>query len=183
VLWRFDNGTDWKHTAGKYTHRLGPDLREVTVTYNLFYAGSQHELARIKEGDYVLTCKQEYSWNSPISATITVNDTQFTSFLGNGRTQLVITPFLHAGKNQIRIVTHRVKNLLESNDFTVQIGGPAEYSAKESKFLLAPVINFKAMTGWMQDKKSGQWLNEADAASDKLDRPLTFVLEKAPNAK
>jgi hypothetical protein len=183
VLWSFDNGTDWHHQGDKFSHRLGPDVRQVTLTFNLYYAGPDNERTRITAGDYVLTTHQGAHRNPVVTTTVFVNGTPLNSFLGNGRTQLVVTPLLRQGKNEIRIVTHRVANVIEWNDDDFHLGGPAEYNATESKYVVSPVLSFKAITGWQQDKKSGQWTNEAKPDSESSERTLTFNLDSAPKGK
>jgi hypothetical protein len=183
VLWQFDNGTDWHHEVAKFTHRIGPDVREVTVSFNLYYAGPDHERTRLKEGDYVLTGHQGFNRTPPVTATLFINGTPLNSFLGSERHQLTITPLLKQGKNEIRIITNRVKNVIKENDFDFDIGGPAEYSATQSKYVVSPVISFKAITGWQQDQKSGQWTSEAKPDAESLERTLTFNLEQAPKGK
>ena len=39
------------------------------------------------------------------------------------------------------------------------------------------------ITGWLQDKKSGQWTSEAKPDSETLERTLTFNLDQAPKGK
>ena len=164
-------------------HRLGPDTREVTHTYQLFLAGLGHEAQKVRDGDYVLQVDQSYSRVPPVTATVFVNGTPLTTFLGDDRRQVVVTPLLKKGKNEIKVVAARVGNVIESNELSMELGGPAEYSPREEKFLVPPVKQFKAITGWSQDKKTGQWRNDAKPGSDTLERVAEFILDEEPKAK
>ena len=53
VLWQFPNYDGWNHTGGKATHDLGPDVKEVTNTFTVFYAGCDPDRAKVAAGDYV----------------------------------------------------------------------------------------------------------------------------------
>src|SRR5262245_34377447 len=52
ALWEFRNGTDWKYKDGTYTHQLGPDRKEVTLTFRVFRAGTAAESRKLGAGDY-----------------------------------------------------------------------------------------------------------------------------------
>jgi len=54
VLWEFRNETDWKLDNGKYAHPLGPDVKKVTLSYRIYYAGLQNENTNLRAGDFVL---------------------------------------------------------------------------------------------------------------------------------
>jgi len=71
ILWEFRNYTDWKFANGRYSHPLGPDVKEVTLSYKIYNAGLQNENIKLKAGDFVINGKPTYSpWNSPITATV-----------------------------------------------------------------------------------------------------------------
>src|SRR5207248_2761602 len=55
ILWEFRNGTDWKFKDGDYTHQLGPDRKDVSLTFRVYLAGLEPETRKIGAGDYVLT--------------------------------------------------------------------------------------------------------------------------------
>jgi hypothetical protein len=118
-----------------------------------------------------------------VTTTVTLNGTPLTSFIGGDRTQVTITPLLKAGKNEVRVVTHRVPNVFAWSDMDFAIAGPAEYSPGEGKYLLGPVLDFKAITGWVQDKKSGQWRAEGKPEVETVERTLMFNLDRAPGSK
>jgi len=180
VVWQFFNGTDWKFDAGKYSHPLGPDVKEVTLTYNLYYAGVQPEEPKLKAGDYILSAQPTYnSWSTPVTATLWVNGTPFTSFT-TARRQIVITPNLKQGKNEIKLVSHRVKNSIRDNDIKFDILGPAEWNVTEGKYILAPVVQFKAKQGWTLDSKSGMLINPTKPDSETIERVIPFFLKEAP---
>lgn len=131
VLWEFNNGTDWKHNDGQFSHPLGPDVKEVTLTYSIYYTGNTTgENSKLKAGDFVIGGKGHYggigvAWNSPVTATVFVNGTPLNTFTVSSR-QVVITPYLKQGKNEIKLISTRVKNAIRQNDIEFQVGGPAE---------------------------------------------------------
>lgn len=180
VLWEINNGTDWKFADGNYSHPLGPDVKEVTLSYNVYYLGPQAENTAIKAGDYVLSAKPTFaSWNSPVTAAVTINETPLNSFVLAGRT-IVITPYLKQGKNEIKLVSTRVKNSIADNDIAFQILGPAEWNVQQGKFLLAPVLQFKTKQGWTMDAKSGLLINPIKPDSETIERVIPFMLKEAP---
>ncbi len=180
VLWQIDNGTDWKFANGNYSHPLGPDVKEVTLSYNVYYVGPEPENKTIKAGDYVLSGTPTYaSWNSPVTAAVTINGTPLNSFALAGRT-IVITPYLKQGKNEIKLVSTRVKNSISDNDIAFQILGPAEWNVQRGKFLLAPILQFKTKQGWTMDTKSGLLINPIKRDSETIERVIPFMLKEAP---
>lgn len=179
-LWTFDNGTDWDFEGGRYSHPLGPEVKEVTLAFPLYFAGLKEEEAEVKAGDYVLMGKSTFgSWNTRVTATVAVNGTTLNSFL-TGERQIVITPLLKEGKNEIKIISKRVKNAVENNDIEISVGGPAEWVPAEKKFKVKPVTKTEAMQGWEEDKKTAQLLNTANPESDTIERVMPFFLEAKP---
>lgn len=177
VLWKFGNGTDWRFSAGKYSHPLGPGVQEVTHDYKLYYAGMELENREVKAGDYVLIGKPDYeTWNSPVSATVYVNGTPLNSFTVQPR-QVVITPLLKPGRNDIKIVSTRVKNAIKNNDIKFAILGPAEWSVGDNKFVMPSVVQFGAKQGWTMDRKSGQLVNAANPSADDVERVVPFMMK------
>ena len=180
VVWQFDNGTDWDFDNSSFIHALGPDIKEMTLTYHLYWAGVSLDTLPVKKGDYVLSAKQYFESNgrnSPVVATVLVNGTPFTSFLGPKR-QLVITPLLKPGKNEVKIVSHRVKDSIEENDIECFIGGPAEWSVKEKQFVFKPITEFKAMQGWKRDESTGQLVNLGDPNAEMTGRTIEFMIQE-----
>ena len=183
VLWEFRNGTDWKLKDGTYTHQISPDAKDVTLTYQVFYAGLAAEGRKLGAGDYVLAGDSEYDgWNSPVTATLTVNGHEVNTFLGLSR-QVVITRYLRAGENVIKMKSHRVPNVISRNDVKCWVGGPAEYNATKGRYELKPVTQFEAMQGWKRDPKSGQLVNQAKGDADVIEREIKFTLDHDPNKK
>jgi len=187
VLWEFRNDTDWKFAGGKYSHPLGPDMKEVTLSYSVYYGGMQHENAKIKAGDFVLTAKPYYadvsrahgSWNSPVTATAFVNGTVLNTWMIAAR-DVVITSLLKQGKNEIKLVSTRVKNSIRANDIVFQVLGPAEWNVTKGEYVLPAVVEFKGMEGWIRDSKSGQLVHPSKPASETVERTIPFFLKEAP---
>jgi hypothetical protein len=178
VIWEFCNGTDWKLEKGVYSIALGPDVKEVTLSYHVYWAGLDHEGVGLKAGDYVLQGKPAYTaWNTPVAGTVFVNGTALNSFLLANR-QIVVTPLLKPGKNEIKLVSARVKNSLQDNDIEFFIGGPAEWNVGKNQFLLKPMTEFKAHQGWTQDANTGQLVNSADPNADTIERTIEFIMKE-----
>jgi hypothetical protein len=180
VLWEFRNGTDWKFENGTYSHPLGPGVKKVMLEYSLYYAGMTHEQGELKAGDFVLQGKPEYSsWSSPVIGTVFINGTPLNSFLLAER-QIIITPFLKPGKNEIKLVSGRVKNAIANNDIRFSILGPAEWMVSENQFLVKPITKFNSIQGWTRDPKSGQLMNKAKPDSETIERVIPFMLKTPP---
>jgi len=182
ILWEFRNDTDWKFANGKYSHPLGPDVKEVTLSYKIYYAGLQNENTKLKAGDFVLRGKPSYNgWNAPITATVFVNGTPLNSFLLAQR-GIVITPFLKQGKNEIKLVSSRVKHSVEKNDIAFEVAGPAEWNVGKGQYLLKPILQFKSMEGWTLDSKTGVLVNRAKPDSESIERVIPFFLKEGPKS-
>ncbi|MCA1732810.1 MAG: hypothetical protein LC732_04330 [Acidobacteria bacterium] len=177
VLWQFDNDTDWKRQDdGTYFHPLGPNVKDVTLTMKVYWAGLQHEARELKAGDFILQGVPDYSgWNCPVTGTVFVNGTPLNTFLA-GR-DVVITPFLRKGKNEIKIVSTRSDNVLSTNDLEFSIAGPAEWVVDRGEYEVKPVLQFETMQGWTKDRKSGKLVNRANAESDTIERTIAFMIK------
>ncbi len=180
VLWKFRNDTDWTFKNRKFSHPLGPDTKEVEISFRVYYTGLEHEQAKLREGDYVLEGSASYGNNAPITATVFVNNTPLNSFLLEQR-QAVITPLLKQGRNEIRIVSNRVPNAIEDNDINFEVSGPARYSPGKSKYEVAPICQFKSMQSWGRDKRTGQLVNKVKAGTETIERVIPFHLDEDPN--
>ncbi len=179
VLWSFHNDTDWKFEDGSFAHPLGPNVREVELNYRVYFAGVEQDRVPLKDGDYFLSAVASYGHNAPVTATVLVNGTPLNSFI-LGRRQVVITPLLKQGKNEITIVSNQVANAVEGNDITFQVAGPAEYQSVTMKFDAKPVVEFKTMEGWERNKRTGQLVNKVEAGVTEIKRVIPFVVEQAP---
>ena len=93
------------------------------------------------------------------SGTVFVNDTPLNSFLLDTR-EVVITPLLKQGRNEIRIVSSRVPNAIEDNDINFEVSGPARYNALKMNFEAGPICQFKTLQSWGRDKRTGQLVNK-----------------------
>jgi hypothetical protein len=143
-LWHFQNDTDWKFEDGEYKHSRAPDAKDVTLEYRLYYAGLANERSQLKDGDYVLQAAANYqSSNVPMSASVTINGTPLNSFLG-GERQVVVTPLLKQGKNEIKLTTHAITDAFSDNEITFDLGGPCKYNARKMTFEMDPVVQFKS---------------------------------------
>ncbi len=183
VLWEFRNDTDWHFKEGQYSHPLGPDVKDVTLNYSLYYAGLQYENTALKAGDFILASKGHYgpAWNSPVTATVLVNDTPLNSFMIAPR-DLVITSLLKQGKNEIKLVSTRVNNAIRDNDIELQIAGPAEWNVQKAQYVVAPIVQFQAMQGWKLDPKTGKRVNPVKPESETIERVIPFFLKEGPKA-
>jgi len=182
TVWEFRNGTDWKRHDDKYTHQLGPDVKEVTLTYKVYYAGLEAERRSLAAGDYVLHGEMDYGWDSAVTATVWVNGQAFNTFLG-GKRQIVVTPYLRKGENTIKVVSQRVPNVIANNNVKCWVGGPAEYNVTKGRYEMTPLKQFDAMNGWKRDSKSGQLTNTVKAGSDTIEREYKLTLDQEPGKK
>ncbi len=181
VLWTFRNGTDWKFDTETqaYSHPLGPDVEQVTLVFRVYFAGLERENAKIKAGDYVLVGKPSYnSWNTPVTGTVWVNGTPLNTFMLEERT-IVITDLLRPGKNEIKLVSERIRNSIRDNDVQFEILGPAEWNVTQNRYVLPRVLQFNSMQGWTRDPKSGQLVYRAKPGSDTIERVIPFFLKPA----
>ena len=177
VLWRFDNNSDWKRQEnGTYSHPLGPQVKDVTLTIKVYWAGLGHEAKALNAGDFILQGEPNYKgWNSPVTGTVFINGTPLNTFLAER--DVVITPFLRKGKNEIKIVSTRSDNVLADNDIEFSIAGPAEWIVDRGEYEVKPVVQFKSMQGWTKDRKSGKLVNRSGAESDTIERTIAFMIK------
>jgi len=182
VLWKFHNEAGWKFRDGKYTYLPNPEAKDSSRAYQVYYAGLEHEQRSLHNGDYVVVAKPEIpARDSPVTVTLFINGTPLNTFLGEDR-QLVVTPLLREGKNKIRIVSARVKNSVDNNDMRIEVGGPAEYSPRQQKYLYHRILQISGTEGWSRHDKTGQLVSQKDPEADRLERTVSFVLDKAPKA-
>jgi hypothetical protein len=180
VIWEFRNDSDWKLQDSAFSHPLGPTVKEVILNYRLYYAGLQHEGAELKAGDYVLRGKPKYNgWNSPVVATVSVNGTMLNSFTLAAR-NIIITPFLKPGRNEIKIISERVPDTIVNNDIEFSVAGPAEWEVSNNRFTVRPIVQFNAMQGWERDVRSGQLRNPLKAGANTIERVVPFVMKPTP---
>ncbi len=182
VLWEFHNGTDWRFREGKYSHPLGPDVKEVSLSFRVYLADFSRDNAELKTGDFVLTGHAEYdAWDAPVTATLFINGTPLNTFLIASR-QIVITPLLKQGKNEIKLISTRVKNLIRNNDISLEVAGPAEWLVGKGRYEVRRIVEFRAMQGWSRDPRSGQLINRDKPDSETIERVIPFFLKEAPKA-
>jgi hypothetical protein len=178
VLWSFNNFTDWEFKDGRFLHPLGPDVKEVTLSFRIYYAGLDREQQELKAGDYVLRGKPRYaSSNAPVTATVWVNGTPLNTFTLEPR-EVVITSLLKPGKNEIRLVSSRVQNSIKANDIEFDVAGPAEWNVPRKGYVVTPLLQFGSMQGWSTDPRTGKLVNSEKPDSDTLERVIPFILKE-----
>jgi len=181
-LSNFGNSTDWEFKDGRFSHATGPDVKKVTLSYHVYFAGLEHENRKLRAGDFFLQGGPDSKYsNVPVTATVFVNDTPLNSFILAER-QIVITPLLKKGKNEIKIVSSRVANAIQANDIVLSVAGPAEYNVPRRKYEAKPIVEVKAMQGWERVKKTGQLVSKADPNAKTIERVIPFFLDEAPAA-
>jgi len=177
VLWEFRNGTDWKLENGTYSHPLGPNVKEVTLEFPVYWVGLDRESQELKEGDYILVGKSTFAgWNSPVTGTVYLNGTPFNSFMVGTR-QIVVTSLVKPGRNELKLVSNRILNAISSNDVEISLAGPAEWNVSQNQFMVKPIIEAKAGQGWQKDSKSGQLVNPAAPGSSTIERVIAFMIK------
>jgi len=178
VFWQFRNGTDWTWQNGKYTHAAGPHTTQLELAFTVYIGDLVPENQEIAAGDYVAQAHPQYeSWNSRLTATVVVNGTILTSFVGVDR-QVRITPYLRPGKNDIRLITNPVKNALRENDLRINVSGPAQWASARARFEFKPALELQALQGWIVQPVSGKLLNRAAPGSDTLERAVPLLLNE-----
>ncbi|HZQ91872.1 MAG TPA: hypothetical protein VFA60_08785 [Terriglobales bacterium] len=179
VLWEFRNGTDWNFKDGEWSHPLGPDVKQVTLAYKLYYAGLDREMPKIKAGDYILVGKPNYnSWNSPVIATVWLNGAALNSITLQER-NMVVTDLIKPGRNELRIVSTRIKDAIKNNDEEIEILGPASWNVTANKYEFPPVMKASAMQGWTRDPRSGQLSSRVSKDGMEIDRVVPFMIRAA----
>lgn len=183
VLWTFRNDGDWELRDGMFSHALGPKVKQITQTLKLYWAGLEDEVRELDAGDLVLTGGTQYdaangegAWSSPITATVFVNDHALNTFTLAPR-QIVITPYLKKGKNEIKIVSARIDNSVGQNDLEFAVAGPATWSATRRAYTLKPIMTFNGMQGWARNAASGKLTNRAQPESEAIERVITLLLK------
>ena len=180
VLWTFRNDTDWSLDDGVFSHPLQPDPKQVSLTYHLYYGDLAHEGQALEAGDYVVQGGPEYSgWNTPLIGTVVVNGHALTSFLLEER-QLVINDLLQQGRNEVQLIAMAVDRSVNNNDIEVALGGPAEWNESQQRFLLNPIAELQAATGWNRDPDNGLYVHPEDPGQRVVVRSAPFFLQSAP---
>lgn len=183
VIWRFTNGLDWQDKGGKWTHQSDPDAKAVTLTFTVYLGHPELEREGGKKADYILhAAPNVVGATTPVSSTVTVNGTTFTSLLGVQR-DIVITPLLKKGKNEVEIVTHRVSGVIYDWSSTIVVAGPGEWIATENEYQFKEIVKLRNLDGWIRDSKTGKWLNKENPEEETVKRVLTFNLDEAPTVK
>ena len=183
VLWSFGNqrGWDWERDTG-HSYRLDRNTTTTTHTYHLYFAGLDADMAQLKEGDYILTGQASRRGEDvPFTGTIFINGTPLNSFVVAER-QVVITPLLKQGKNEVKLVTTRVDGavLSDNNGLSFTIAGPARYNAREKKFQMTQVADFIGGVGWTFDEKTGAAVSKENPAANAVERIIPLFLDEAP---
>jgi hypothetical protein len=182
VLWFLRNDSDWQLEDSRFRHPLGPEVTTVRHDYELYFAGLDLEGRELEAGDFVLQGAAKYTYqSSPVTATVVVNGTTLTSFTLEQR-QVVITSLLVEGKNEIRLISKRVPNVLVDNDILFSVAGPAEWNVARNEYVMKPIVEFSAMQGWQRDEETAQLVNPAAPEADAIERVVPFVLKGAPAA-
>src|SRR5262249_48425104 len=153
---------------------------QVELAFSVYVGDLLQENYEIAAGDYVAQAHPVYeSWNSRVAATVVVNGTMLTSFMGVER-QARITPYLRPGPNEMRLITGRVQNAFKENDVRINVSGPAQWAAARARFEFKPALELQAMQGWMVQPVSGKLVNREAPASDTLERAVALLLKEDP---
>lgn len=183
VIWEFRNDADWSLNAGVLRHRLGPTVKELTLDIPLFYAGLDVETREAAVGDFILSGKAQIgSTATPITATIWVNGTPLSTFTSNHR-DVVITSLLRPGRNDIKVVSRRIKGIVQDNDIEFTVFGPVEWNVQQNTHVGSPVLTFGSMQGWQRDPKTGELMNGADPEADQVERVIPLLIKQLPSGR
>ena len=132
VLWQFRNGTDWKFKDGTYSHPLGPGVKKVMLEYSVYYAGMTNDRASSRRTFSCFRASLTTTAGLP-GRRDGLRQRHATRQLHVAERQIIITPFLKPGKNEIKLVSGRVKDAIEKNDIMFSILGPAEWMVSENQ--------------------------------------------------
>lgn len=183
VLWEFRNDADWSLSGNTLRHRLGPAVKELTLSIPLYYAGLTAETRKAKVGDYILSGRPQYgSLATPITATVWVNGTPLSTFTSNAR-DVVITPLLRPGRNEIKVASRRIAGIVQDNDIEFMVFGPVEWNVQQNTHVGPQVLTFGSMQGWTRDAKTGELTSGIDAAADQVERVIPLLLKALPEIK
>lgn len=184
VLWEFRNDTDWAVDDGNYSHALGPKVKEAVLNMKFYWAGLADETRELDAGDFVLMSNPHFGadWNSPVTGTVFVNGHPFNTFSLATR-QVVITPYLKKGKNEIKIVSARIDNAVRQNDLEFAIAGPAEWNASKRRYMVKPILSFTGMQGWSRNAANGRLTNKTKPDSDVIERVIPLMIKDSESGE
>ena len=177
VLWQFRNYSDWRPVNGRYQHDSGPNVRNVKLEFKFYWGGLEDEVRELDNGDFVLVGRPNYgNADPPITATVSINGHILNTFIAPER-QIVISPYLKPGRNEIKVISTRVDQIVGKNDVEFSIAGPARWNATQAQYILKPVLQFKAMQGWARDDETGRLINPSSPKSDVVERVIPFMIK------
>jgi hypothetical protein len=116
-----------------------------------------------------------------VVGTAVVNGRALTSFLLEGR-QLVVDDLLQQGRNQLQLIAMAVDGTVSDNDIQVSLGGPAQWNESQQRFLLNPMVEMKASTGWSKSPEGQGLVHPEDPAQRVMVRSAPFFLQEAPSS-
>ena len=76
------------------------------------------------------------------------------TFTGNKR-NIVVTSLLKEGKNELKLLTARVKDSVADNDIRLMLAGPARFSAEKNMHEFPIVVELTTAEDWTHDAKTG----------------------------
>ncbi|MBI3464308.1 MAG: hypothetical protein HY000_14815 [Planctomycetes bacterium] len=179
ALFSFNSHNGWRFEDGKFMHDFGPKTQDVTLSFRLYFAGLEHEDQIAEEGDYVLQSDLNSSENDAATATVFVNGTPLNTFFNTER-QMVITPLLKPGRNEIRLVTGRVKNSSYGDYQEFQLLGPMVYNALKKTLVGGQVIQFRSMIGWQRVEATQRLVYQEQPGEKSSEEVFAFMLDQAP---
>jgi len=152
-LWSFLNSNGWQFKDGTYIHDFGPRAKNATLTFKVYFAGLDTEGVKISDDDYVIRADSTVYQGDASSATIYVNGHPLNTFLNTER-EVVITPFLKPGHNEIKLVTTPVKNGTYDGARDISILGPMEYNGQRKEWQGRELLTFRDQTGWKRNART-----------------------------
>jgi hypothetical protein len=183
ILWEFRNRHGWEWRDGKFNNRRDPQAKEVVQSFKVWYAGLEHEPEKlqIKDGDYVLSVSSRLPDDVPVLATVSVNGKALNTFVGNRR-NVVVTPLLKEGVNELKLVATRVADCNTDNELKVQLVGPARFNAQKKMHEFPPIRELSSLEDWDRDAQTGQYTNRLQPGGETTERTVPFVVTELPKA-
>jgi hypothetical protein len=182
-LFKFFNGSDWQLQNGRHVHKLGPDVDQVALDFSVYYQPGAAEPISLRQGDFVINSNADSDYrNTSTTVALWVNGQPVGGFAGLDR-ETVITPLLKKGRNEVKMVSRKVKNSASDNEFYISLAGHALFNRQAQKYEIKPIMQLQGMFGWERDQRTLELKGRADPRAEQIERVIPFYLEEDPQAQ
>lgn len=182
-LFKFFNGSDWRFENGRHVHKLGPDVDQVALDFSVYYQPGAAEPISLKQGDFVISANADSDYvNTSATVALWINGQPVGGFAGLDR-ETVITPLLKKGRNEVKIVSRKVKNSASDNEFYISLAGHALFNRQAQKYEIKPILQLQGLQGWERDQRTLELKGRSDPRAEQIERVIPFYLEEDPQAQ